>query len=724
MSTETIPTVPIEGARVFSRRRLSPERLEALAEEYDGYRHARLLVDAIDAGLSLELGFALAAEGVDVVGLELLVEGKTPDSPFGVDGSVGLTALWFLTESVSPFDNPFVYLFASQGPNGPQRIGPTPNGVTEGSVFVGHFGGQDEGIQPEEWCKSVVAAKSIGQGSSGELLYGELLTHTAPGGTLLVGLWEGWYLYANRISVRETDVVTVAYDDVRYQHFDWLLDALDLRESVRGEEAGVPTHRRFTVTGFESVPQWSAGPRVGPRIDEFVLSQRQDELPEVPDTGTLKRARLGLQEAQTEPELEAYREFRDVLYDRTLVPEIKSRPSFYSSITEQQLELVIKAYETTGVRPDLSLAIWIQESGGRLSSAVGAWGSEKNRMYGGKPVSMVDESHARAAARSYYLWEVYGLDIAGAIIPKGETLARFGVQLNDSEVDYAASQNEHDSRLRELIDSGSLRQNIDIVQGLNQGLKVTDSGSKWRVTTRPSFDEYAVILKSLDIGVRASKARPETREILGFEESDPVELPPEMTRLAYVGGHGGLNTALKEANEEVKRWKNEEPLRREAKNWAEKVMKLNEELFGDSPAALGETALEIASIESGLKDLVFFLGTEAGKRVFPSGTNIPETVKSDPNSEAARQEWPGLLSVWRPVAKDIVNDSALWGGADLGRADKWIGATRPETTSNEPWQELMRPITQVSSGYRKSVIKYILFQYQTRQIFKHLEYGN
>lgn len=266
MSTEMIPADPTRGSRIFSR--ITRDRLSASAARHAGYRSANLLVDAIASGLTAGVEASLDRAGVDVVGFELVVPADGEPFP-GVTGTVGLTVLWLPKTGATATTGPFLYLFAIQGAGGPEQLGPVLNEPVAGSLFVGHFAGDEADVRADSLCESVAVTTSALWNLARRPIRGELVAYGVPGGVLLLDLEDVWYLFGGRLTIRGSDGVIAGYDEVRYRHFEWLLDALGLRDTTGGT-VSLPRHR-FAKAGARSVPQWAPGPRDGPVSGEIVL---------------------------------------------------------------------------------------------------------------------------------------------------------------------------------------------------------------------------------------------------------------------------------------------------------------------------------------------------------------------------------------------------------------------------------------------------------------------
>ena len=258
MPPETIPADPGEGGRVFTRDQLTHERLDELAENYDGYRHARLLRETVESGLTPDVQSSLAAEGVDVLGFELFVEGGASDSPFGLTGVSGLMTIWILSAE-NPIVASVVYPFARQGPDGPEPFHIEVGEATNGSFFVGRLDGLDPGVDPATWCEQIAVYTSLDPSLRDESLQGEFATYgnqEGSGSTLLFALEGTWRVHVSRFVVRGADSPSVEYRDTYYHYFASLLDVLGI--GPRNDDGNTPPSRERLDSLWEP-PAWTSG---------------------------------------------------------------------------------------------------------------------------------------------------------------------------------------------------------------------------------------------------------------------------------------------------------------------------------------------------------------------------------------------------------------------------------------------------------------------------------
>lgn len=275
MSNGTIPAEPVDGSRVF--KTLSREDFNDAANPKGNatYRRARVLLDAVDCGLSSRGGVldSMSPVGVDVVGVEAFVDGANQQTFSQISCALGLTSLWMIwpPEVVS---GPHIYLFAHQGADGPMPVQSQPK--PEANLFVGHYTGPAVDQNSDEFCTRLATWLASGRTGEGQtLLTGEYrfpqLSLPAVNALLIGSAFthEEWYIYGNHLDIRTVreDVFEFSFYRENYQHFEWLMKLLGFRDTSGEESFGrgnaapegvsVPPHRSVRFGGADR-PNWSS----------------------------------------------------------------------------------------------------------------------------------------------------------------------------------------------------------------------------------------------------------------------------------------------------------------------------------------------------------------------------------------------------------------------------------------------------------------------------------
>ena len=283
MTGELIPKTPVRGGRVFQR--LEWEDLGDLSDVHESYAASEAIAGAIDTKWVNSVEVALATEGVDLFGFEALVPGNTEGSPFDEPlDTIGLSVIWMPTTSDEPIEHPSVYAFARQGRDGLTGLDPLPVGGSvssmggggsdmTGSLFVAHSGASP--LTADDWCRQF-AHSSVATSAP---VLGELATYTASGPAFLTRLSDVWYHYAGRLAIQTGTDVTARYGDVRYRHFEELLDALGLRGDSRVEL--IPPHEYYGAR-TRATPRWSTGIQLASAASgSFTVPKKSSNLYEV-----------------------------------------------------------------------------------------------------------------------------------------------------------------------------------------------------------------------------------------------------------------------------------------------------------------------------------------------------------------------------------------------------------------------------------------------------------
>lgn len=235
---------------------LNPSDLESYASSRGGgYQAAHQLKTLIQERLTDTLITTLTEDDVHAIGIEFEATTPSGSAPFSnLDGTIGLSVIWFIQGSSADSISPVIRAFAIEGDNDPEAIDPliTTGGdgnETNGSFFVCHYSGNESDINASLWENAATPGSTILTSNFTLVLLDTGVV--VPFFTTV----ETWHGFGTRLKVTSSRLgaLNVQYSDCEYRNLEWLLTRLGFLDKLQP----APITHPFTVSDGKRKPDWA-----------------------------------------------------------------------------------------------------------------------------------------------------------------------------------------------------------------------------------------------------------------------------------------------------------------------------------------------------------------------------------------------------------------------------------------------------------------------------------